>query len=83
MPTPTEIIKPYLKYCQKRDIHCCCLSCKNIKRCNPCRKTFKKRGCEWSDNIENGDAPDRDPQRSPNRFRCYKPLDNLSSFDKI
>lgn len=71
MPTPTEIIKPYLKYCQKRDIHCCCLACKDLKKCNPCdKKGFKKRGCELSDDIENGEVTDRDPQRK--RFRCYK-----------
>ncbi len=42
MPTPTEIIKPYLKYCDKFDVHCPCPKCrmeKRKRRCpvNPCQ----------------------------------------------
>ena len=31
MPTPTEILNPNMKYCQKYDIHCPCQGCDSEK----------------------------------------------------
>ena len=35
MPTPKEIIKPYMKYCSKQDVHCSCPTCDSYEECKP------------------------------------------------
>jgi len=34
MPTITEIRYPFMKYCDKHDMHCSCLTCNKKHKCN-------------------------------------------------
>ena len=69
MPTPTEIIKQHLKYCSKKDTHCCCLTCDKFNKtchniCNFCERFDKVYGRKG----------DRDPYTTEGKspFRCYR-----------
>ena len=65
MPTPIEINKPHLTYCQRHDIHCPCPKCKSpTLYCYPTILTrmkmavrFKEcRGCKEPEDVIDGIA---------------------------
>ena len=51
MPTPTEITKPYMKYCEIHDVHCCCPKCDEFKDCR--RGSFDCKDCKPTEDIDN------------------------------
>ena len=64
MPTVTETIKPYMKYCERQDIHCSCLACSKFEQCN--NKQIEANVCDNCSAIKDLDHNEQSD------MGCYK-----------
>ena len=68
MPTLKEIKSPHMKYCQRHDIHCSCITCSYQERgkCTPCE--------DCKEEIEDRDAfkPFTFPVRCHSIYKAIK-----------
>ena len=67
MPTPTEILKPWMKYCKKQDVHCSCLTCNALEIC-----LNKTEICDYT-LCDICDADEDQDHRKIKSLGCYKP----------